>query len=316
MLYFWLGARTSIEKQTSCAFHVANLTRDSKTRASNVRVPMTKEPNEFFVHLFGDTGFMIHKGAHEEIAKYWQAHRAESKLFHINSSHIVNTLAIEIELKASHLNSGDAFLLFSQERVELWAGKGVRKEELDLGAKFGSQFALGRKFSQVQEGTESEEFWALLGGKAEYAKVSNVEYATVEPRLFVLCDISGSLKAEEIHSFSQMDLVNDDVALLDAYYEVFLWIGSGANENEKKLVEETARKYLESAKDNRNPNDCTICTVLAGRETLNFTKYFKGWDWNISEIAEFKDPYLLMKEKYTKKVEEHKEGILYLFRNS
>ena len=104
-----------------------------------------------------------------------------------------------------------------------------------------------------------------------------------------------------------MDLVNDDVALLDAYYELFIWIGGGANENEKKLVDETARKYLESAKDGRKPDDVTVCTVFAGKETLNFTKYFKGWDWTLSEMADFKDPYLAMKEKYGKKQEEHKE---------
>ena len=90
---------------------------------------------------------------------------------------------------------------------------------------------------------------------------------------------------------------------------MFIWIGGGANENEKKLVEETARKYLESAKDGRKHDDVTVCTVFAGKETLNFTKYFKGWDWTLAEMADFKDPYLAMKEKYGKKQEEHKEGI-------
>jgi len=185
-----------------------------------------------------------------------------------------------------------------------------------LGNKLGNQYSLGRPFEHVQEGGESEDFWAILGGKADYPKVSKIEYAVVEPRLFVLSDISGGLKAEEIRNFSQIDLVNDDVALLDGFYELFLWIGSGSNEHEKKLVEETARKYLESAKDGRNSNDCTVCTIFAGKETLNFTKYFKGWDWNLSELNDYKDPYLAIKEKYSKKVEkfeEHKvEGIFFL----
>lgn len=313
VLYFWLGQKTSIEKQTACAFHVAKLTQDSKVKVSNVRVPMTKEPSEFFVHLFADTGFMIHRGVYEEVDKFWQAHKGETRLYHVNSSHVINTLAIEIEPNASHLNSGDTFLLYTNDKVVIWAGKGTRKEEFDLGSKLGHQYALGRTVVTVAENTESEDFWQALGGKADYPQVSKVEYATVEPRLFILSDISGSLKAEEIHLFSQMDLVNDDVALLDAYYELFIWIGSGANENEKKLVEETAQKYLESAKDGRKPDDVTVCTVFAGKETLNFTKYFKGWDWTLSEMADFKDPYLAMKEKYGKKQEEHKEGIVISF---
>ena len=133
VIYYWLGSRTTIERQTACAFHVAKMTQDSKVKVANVRVPMTKEPDEFFVHIFGDTGFMIHKGRYREIAKYTEEVKSVEKLYHINSSHIINTVAIEIELKSSNLNSGDAFLLFSREKVLLWSGKGVRKEELDLG---------------------------------------------------------------------------------------------------------------------------------------------------------------------------------------
>lgn len=315
VLYYWLGQRTTIERQTACAFHVAKLTQDSKVKVSNVRVPMTKEPSEFFVHIFADTGFVIHKGHYQELSQYWESTKDSNHLYHIDSTHVINTLAIEIELKSSNLNSGDAFLLFSKDKVRLWTGKGVHKEELALGNKLGNQYLLGRPFEVVEEGNEPEEFWAILGGKGDYPKVSKVEYATVEPRFFVLSDISGALKAEEIRAFSQTDLVNDDVALLDAFYELFIWIGSGANENEKKLVEETAKKYLESAKDGRNPNDCTVCTVFAGKETLNFTKYFKGWDWHLSELNDFKDPYQAMKEKYSKKapVEEKKEGFFFYF---
>lgn len=308
VLYYWLGLRTSIEKQTACAFHVAKLTQDSKIKVSNVRVPQSKEPSEFFVHLFADTGFIIHRGHYQEVAEHWKSNLNSTHLYHINSSHIINTLAIEIDAKAANLNSGDAFLLFTDKSVTLWVGKAARKEEVALGTKFGNQFALGRAFQVVHEHSESEEFWAALGGKEEYAHVAKVEYATVEPRLFVLSDLSGSFKAEEIRSFSQTDLSVNDVALLDAYYELFVWVGSGANENEKKLVQETAQKYLESAKDGRNHNDCVVCTVFSGKETLNFTKYFKGWDWNLSDMSDFKDPYLAMKEKYSKKPvqEEHK----------
>lgn len=268
---------------------------------------MTKEPNEFFIHLFADTGLMIHDGRFEEQSVYWPKHQDQVKLFHINSSHVINTVAIEIEPNSSFLNSGDAFLLFSKERVAIWRGKGTRKEEADLGNKFAHQYNLGRPVVTITEGSEPEDFWNLLGGKAEYPQVSEIEYATVEPRLFVLCDISGNLKAEEVRSFSQNDLINDDVALLDAFYEIFIWIGSGANENEKKLVEEAAKKYLESANDGRKHDDCSICSVYAGKETLNFTKYFKGWDWHLSELNDFKDPYLAMKDKYSKKIQQQEE---------
>ena len=105
-------------------------------------------------------------------------------------------------------------------------------------------------------------------------------------------------------------MVDGDVALLDAYNEVYLWIGSGASEKEKKFIIETAEQYLENAKDGRNKDNVSICNVFAGRETLNFTRHFQGWDWSLSEMQEFKDPYAAMKTKYAKKekVEEKKEA--------
>lgn len=179
-----------------------------------------------------------------------------------------------------------------------------------MGGKLGVQLSSGRETVNVKEGSENEEFWSLLGGKAEYPQVGKYEWKAVEPRLFILSDVTGSFKSEEIYSFSQADLVDGDVALLDAYNEIYLWIGSGASEKEKKLIIETAEQYLENAKDGRNKDNVSICNVFAGRETLNFTRHFQGWDWSLSEMQEFKDPYEAMRTKYAKKekVEEKKEN--------
>lgn len=42
----------------------------------------------------------------------------------------------------------------------------------------------GRSVSIVPEGSEPDEFWAALGGEAEYPKVSEGEVVPQEPRLF------------------------------------------------------------------------------------------------------------------------------------
>ncbi len=193
--------------------------------------------------------------------------------------------------------------------VCFFIGDNSKIEEKSLGSKISANLSHGHQIVQLKEGSESEEFWTVLGGKEEYPKIGKYELKAIEARLFILSDVTGSFKSEEIYSFSQADLVDGDVALLDAHNEIYLWIGSGASENEKKLIIETAERYLENAKDGRNKDNVSICTVFAGRETLNFTRHFQGWDWSLSEMQVFKDPYEAMKSKYAKKekVEEKKE---------
>ena len=168
-----------------------------------------------------------------------------------------------------------------------------------------------------------------IGGKNDYPKSSNYEIASVDPRMFIGSNDTGVFKYEELSNFSQIDLPENDVALLDTFYEIFLWIGPGANDKERKHVIETAESYLKSSDDGRNIDECPITTVYSGQEPVTFAQYFKAWDWGLSEFQEFVDPYEKMKAKYRKdhgiKVEEkpqlksyitkylHSLYILYIF---
>jgi Gelsolin repeat len=55
-----------------------------------------------------------------------------------------------------------------------------------------------------------------------------------EPRLFQISNATGKLNVEEIENFDQSDLCADDVMLLDTHTTVYIWIGSGSNETERK----------------------------------------------------------------------------------
>ena len=74
------------------------------------------------------------------------------------------------------------------------------------------------------------------------------------------------------------DLIEDDVMILDAYYEVFVWIGGGANVQEKKQALETAKEYISSDPTSRTAEDTVIMMVKQGREPTNFRCHFHAWD--------------------------------------
>ena len=68
-------------------------------------------------------------------------------------------------------------------------------------------------------------------------------------------------------NFTQEDLCDDDVMLLDTYDNVQVWVGSGANEAEQKFAMEFGAEFIAScaAVDGRDP-DCPLLRVTAGAE--------------------------------------------------
>lgn len=142
----------------------------------------------------------------------------------------------------------------------------------------------GRSVSTVEEGHETAGFWNPLGGKAAYASIAPNEPLPREPRLFQCCNLTGAFQVEEVPEFTQSDLSDDDVYLLDAYTAVFLWIGNGSNEAERSKGDEFVKQYLEAAKDGRD-TDVPIIHVKAGLEPIIFTTYFVPWVYQISSIS-------------------------------
>jgi hypothetical protein len=92
---------------------------------------------------------------------------------------------------------------------------------------------------------------------------------------------------EEIYDYAQEDLISDDVMLLDAYTEVYVWVGTGANESEKKEAIVTAAEYVKNAPDARS-GDTPIILVKQGFEPKLFTVHFAGWS---EDKAKVRPPY-------------------------
>lgn len=99
-----------------------------------------------------------------------------------------------------------------------------------------------REAETIQEGSEPEDFWSSLGGQGEYSTEIDLDKPILMPRLFhVRMMPSGKFRAVEINNFEQSDLVEDDVMILDSGAEIYVWVGSGADEQEKEKASEMAK---------------------------------------------------------------------------
>ncbi|ROT78895.1 hypothetical protein C7M84_002399 [Penaeus vannamei] len=122
------------------------------------------------------------------------------------------------------------FRVATPQTTYVWCGKGSTGDEREMAKTYAS--SRGDTFI-VSEGHEKEEFWRALGGKEAYATTPKLkeEHPAHSPRLFQCSNATGVFKAEEVVNFSQVDLVDDDVMLLDAWDCVFLWIGHNSNKD-------------------------------------------------------------------------------------
>lgn len=94
----------------------------------------------------------------------------------------------------------------------------------------------------IEEGHETDAFWAALGGKGDYDREVDAPGAPIlEPRLFH-CQLltNGKLRVEEISDFDQDDLIEDDVMLADGGDVLYLWMGKDSTDEERRQSMEVA----------------------------------------------------------------------------
>jgi len=88
----------------------------------------------------------------------------------------------------------------------------------------------------------------------------------------------GYFYVEEIHDFDQEDLIEEDVMILDTFYEVFIWVGKDANAEEKKCALETALEYIKTDTAGRTVDNTTVIMIKQGYEPPTYTSHFMAWD--------------------------------------
>ena len=112
----------------------------------------------------------------------------------------LSTIAIQVPLESSSLNTNDCFVLVTKSDVWLWMGKRATEEEQNVAKSISEEIDpnSNRNSTTILEGEESDQFWSLLGGKGPYhdeKKYGNIDnYQSFIPRLFHGSNSSGSFK--------------------------------------------------------------------------------------------------------------------------
>ncbi|KGL77756.1 Villin-1 [Tinamus guttatus] len=274
IIYIWQGRHASTDELAASAYQAVILDQKYNNEPVQVRVTMGKEPAHLMAIFKGKmvvyAGGTSRTGGTEPVPS--------TRLFQVHGTNEYNTKALEVPVRASSLNSNDVFVLKTPKSCYLWYGKGCSGDEREMAKTVADIISKAEK-PVVAEGQEPSEFWVALGGKSQYAdsKRLHEETFSVPPRLFECSNKTGTFLATEIVDFTQDDLEEDDVYLLDTWDQVFFWIGKGANESEKESAAVMAQEYLRSDPSGRDLQT-PIIVVKQGYEPPTFTGWFVAWD--------------------------------------
>lgn len=279
ILYYWQGKNsTIIGKGTSAALTIEldDLLKKTASMSKEIRVVQGKEPKHFLA-IFKDK-FVVHSGK-DPLSEDTVRSDAKPRMYRVQGERPEDVWAVETKMTSELLNSSHVFCVLSpkDKRAYIWNGKYSNPSELEYAKKVVAKKS--EESIEVEEGSEPNEFWTLIGGKKEYATQATCVSQRYEPRLFQCSISSGAFTVEEIRRFTQDDLDHGDAVILDTFFAVYVWVGFKSHPTEYKLAMETAIEYTKYAatvdkRDVKTP----VLRVKDGEEPLVFSTYFQDWE--------------------------------------
>lgn len=280
----WIGKKSVEEDRASANSLASKMVESMKFQASQARIFEGNEPIHFYTIL---QTFIVFKGGLSDGYKTYTAEKEIPDetynvdgvaLFRIQGSGPDNMQAIQVEPVASSLNSSYCYILHNGPAVFTWSGSATSMEDQELVERMMDLIKPNLQTKPQREGTESEQFWDLLGGKSEYPSQKISREAESDPRLFSCNFSKGNLKVTEVYNFSQDDLMTEDIFILDCHTEIFVWVGQQVDPKSRMQALTIGEKFIEHDFLLENLSHVApIYIAMEGSEPPFFTRFFK-WD--------------------------------------
>ncbi|OMO97015.1 Villin headpiece [Corchorus capsularis] len=280
----WFGKQSVEEERVSAVSLASKMIESMKFLAAQACIHEGSEPIQFFT-IF--QSFIVFKGGLSDGYKNYIAEKEIPDetysedgvaLFRVQGSGPDNMQAIQVEAVASSLNSSYCYILHSGSTVFTWAGNLTSPDDHELVERQLDIIKPNLQSKSHKEGSESEQFWELVGGKSEYPsqKISRVPEG--DPHLFTCTFSKVSLQVKEIYNFTQDDLMTEDIFILDCHSDIFVWVGQQVDTKNKLQALAIGQKFLEHDFLLENlSREAPIFIVMEGSEPPFFTRFF-SWD--------------------------------------
>ncbi|KAI3337259.1 hypothetical protein HD806DRAFT_518164 [Xylariaceae sp. AK1471] len=219
-VYFWAGDEVSESTIEDAATFV---TREARFFGGTlVKLRQGKETPEFLQALGGIV--ITQRGSGNKYDSL-APHMLCGRRYH---GHVVFD---EADFTPSALCSGFPYLITQRGRCYLWKGKGSSVDELSCARLIGMDYALSGEMEEIEEGREPATFWDLFDGANRFGSADHwrlkPNYDKYCSRLF-LSDAASKKQIVELSTFSQTDLLPTSIYVIDAFFELYIVVGSRA----------------------------------------------------------------------------------------
>jgi len=303
-VHFWLGKTTSQDEAGTAAYKTVEV--DDFLGGDPIQHrEISGAESKLFLSYFNQ-GIRILEGGVASGFNHVKPESWSPRLLWIKGKKRVRV--VEVELKCESLNSGDTFILDTGLILYQYQGRKAGKDEKLKAGKLQRAIDDERKgkpevvvFSQTDDISKNEEmcvfagYFADIGEEVKAGEAASVEATTAffgkisedvggsdaewekasEKKLYQLSDASGELKFSCVQEgkITKDQLKSEDVFIADVGCEIFVWVGKGASDGEKKKGMSYATKYLA---DHGRPNHLPITQVFEGGENEVFEESFDG----------------------------------------
>lgn len=298
-VHFWIGSESTQDEYGTAAYKTVEL--DDKLGGAAVQHREVQESeSKQFLDYFGGKQIMYLAGGVASGFKHVEEEKRETSLYQIKGR-ANNLLVKQVKVKRDAMNSGDVFILDTEDAIFQWSGKDSNAHERSKGAEFcqsiksdrGGKVSITTLVEGEDEGNpESKEdpFWKHLPGERRILglKVGDIKVRTsvaggddeavkaFEQVLYRVSDrmVGGGVAFSKSATGAKQPISNldsNDAFILDTGFELFVWVGSAASESEKVSAFPYAQKYL---KDYKRPQGMPITRYAEGREDKRFLDLF------------------------------------------
>jgi len=182
----------------------------------------------------------------------------EPRLFWVKRT-VKTVRAAQVPVAAKSMNEGDVFILDAGLTVYTYIGPSANAFEKMKGAALAHNIIASRMGKSKMINELDDAFWKTLKGSPKDVQPAIPDEEREDPTkdqikadklvLYQLSDESGSMKFTKIieGKVVQSMLKSQDVFIVDAAVQVFVWIGKGSSKAEKSQAMKYAMEYLKHA---------------------------------------------------------------------
>ncbi|RYP81945.1 hypothetical protein DL769_001789 [Monosporascus sp. CRB-8-3] len=219
-VYFWAGDEVPLSEVGDASIFLARESRAAGGRV--IKLQQNKETPEFIQALGGIV-----------ITQRGSGNKYDSLAPHMlcGRRHLGHVVFDEVDFTPSSLCSGFPYVISQAGRCYLWKGKGSGVDELSCARLIGMDFALSGEMEEIEDGHEPEGFWGLFDGGS---KPGSADHWRLKPSYDKYCsrlfcsDAASKQQIVELSPFSQNDLKPTGIYILDAFFEMYIIVGSRA----------------------------------------------------------------------------------------